>query len=104
MRTIEHMGVKVEYNERCVNNWRWQKAVASGDGARGARAIERLLMGRDDYYAYALGTEDPVGVEEWDAMGADAQDELLDEVEDSGTLLRGLLEAVLSDAGQTAKN
>lgn len=104
MRTIEHMGVTVSYNERCLRNWRWQKAIASGDNARGTRAIERLLDGRDDYYAYALSTDDPIGIEEWLALGEDAQDDLLDGVEDPGPAMNALLGAIMEDAGQAAKN
>lgn len=57
MRTIEFKGVKVEYDETCVKSWKWQKAVNSGDGAKGVEAINRLLMGKDEEVAEQLGDD-----------------------------------------------
>lgn len=86
MRTIEFRGITVEYDERCVMSYKWQKAMASGDTAKSMRALERLLMGRDEEYADMLsGTEDGDLDTSMDAMGE-------------------LLAAVVEDMGQTAKN
>ena len=57
MRTIEFRGVNVEYDETCVNSWKWNKALASGDDKRGTAAIERLLLGKDEEVADALGDD-----------------------------------------------
>lgn len=57
MRTIEFRGVTVEYDETCVNSWKWNKALASGDDKRGTAAIERLLLGKDEEVADALGDD-----------------------------------------------
>jgi hypothetical protein len=51
MRTIEFRGKKVEYDEKCLKSWKWQKCMASGDLSRGIDAISRLLNGRDEEYA-----------------------------------------------------
>lgn len=60
MRTIEFKGIEVEYDEKCLLSWKWQKAVASGDQTRAVRAMEKLLCGRDEEYADALcGNDDP---------------------------------------------
>lgn len=60
MRTIEFKGIEVEYDEKCLLSWKWQKAVASGDQSRAVRAMERLLCGRDEEYADLLcGNDDP---------------------------------------------
>lgn len=55
MRTIEYRGVEVAYDETRPLSWKWNKALASGDQARGMRAISDLLCGRDDEYADELG-------------------------------------------------
>lgn len=57
MRTIEFHGVNVEYDETCINSWKWNKALASGDDKRGTAAIERLLLGKDEEVADALGDD-----------------------------------------------
>lgn len=57
MRTIEFRGVIVEYDEKCIKSWKWQKALASGDEARGVRAIENLFLGKDEEIADALGDD-----------------------------------------------
>jgi len=97
MREIEHNGVKVAYDERCVMSYRWQKAVNSGDPGRVTKAISRLFGGRDEYYAYAIGADDPMGYDEWEAMGEDFLDGDMDGMGD-------LIAAVMEDMGQTAKN
>ena len=55
MRTIEYNGIKVEYDESLVHKWKWQKKLASGNGAAGISAIEELLLGKDEEVADALG-------------------------------------------------
>lgn len=100
MRTIEYNGVKVEYDERCVKSYRWQKAVNSGNPKRSANAMSRLFAGRDEYYAYAIGTENPMGYDEWAALS----DDELDLLDDNLDAMGGLLSAVVEDMGQTAKN
>ena len=87
MRTLEFRGIAVEYDERCTMSYKWQKAVASSDGAKSTRAIERLFMGRDEEYADLLcGNEDPDDIDTaMDAMGE-------------------LLAAVMEDMGRAAKN
>lgn len=55
MREIEFHGVKVAYDETCTASWKWQKDAASGDMGRTLKAIERLLCGKDEEYADALG-------------------------------------------------
>ena len=57
MRTIEFHGVTVEYDEKCINSWKWQKALASGNDAKGVAAIERLLLGKDEEVADAVGDD-----------------------------------------------
>ena len=74
MRTIEFNGIKVTYDERCTLSWKWQKAVASGDPARGTHAIEQLLCGRDEEYADLLcGNDDADGLD----TSANAMQELV---------------------------
>lgn len=85
MRTIEFEGVKVEYDERCVLSYKWQKAANSGDTARIMGAVERLLCGRDEEYADALSKSG-------------------DDMDDSMELMGKLLGAVIEDMGRTAKN
>ena len=57
MRTIEFNGVKVEYNEKLLNSWKWQKKLAGGNPAAGMAAVEELLMGKDDEVADAVGDD-----------------------------------------------
>lgn len=74
MRSIEFRGITVEYDERCTKSWKWQKAVASGDGSRAIKAIEQLLCGRDEEYADLLcGNDDPDAPD----TAADVMQELL---------------------------
>ena len=85
MRTIEFKGVTIEYDERVLKSWKWQKAAASGDMARILGAMERLLCGRDEEYADLLcGNEDP------------------DDLDTAADAMQGLVTAVLEDAN--AKN
>ena len=104
MRTIEFRGVKVAYNELCVKNWRWQKAVVSEDVKRSTKAIERLLDNEDEYYVYALGTDDPISMEAWHALGPDEQDDLLDLAGDGTEAMGELVNAIMQDMGAAAKN
>lgn len=104
MAVIEYMGNEVDYNERCLTNWRWQKDVASSDPSRAIRAMERLLRGRDDYYSYVLTSGKDMSFEDWDALDEDAQYDLLDSVEASGDAIGGLIEAIMENASQSAKN
>lgn len=97
MRTIEYKGVPVAYDERCMKSYRWQKAVNSGDSGRTTRAIARLFCDRDEYYAYAIGVDEPMSYEDWLKQG----DDLLD---DSMEAMGELLGAIMEDMGQTAKN
>lgn len=78
MRTIEFEGIEVEYDEKCTNSYKWQKSVMSGDLAKGMRAIEQLLAGRDEEYA-----------------------DLLD---DSADTMQRLIAACMEDATGEAKN
>lgn len=78
VRSIEYKGVTVEYDAACLKSWKWQKAVFSGDATRAMGAIERLLMGKDEEYADALG-------DEFDVM-------------------QELVAAVIEDSGVAAKN
>lgn len=57
MLTIEFRGKTVEYDEKCLKSWKWQKALASGDEARGIAAIERLFLGRDEEVADMFGDD-----------------------------------------------
>ena len=57
MRTIEFRGITVEYDEKCIRSWKWNKALACGDDKRGTAAIERLLLGKDEEVADALGDD-----------------------------------------------
>ena len=86
MRTIEFQGVTVEYDERCIMSYKWQKAANSGDSARSTRAVERLFAGRDEEYADAL---------------SDSGD---DEMDNSMDKMGQLLQAVMEDMGRVAKN
>ena len=54
-KTIEFRGITVEYDPTCLKSYKWLKAFASGDDARGVAAIERLLLGKDEDVADALG-------------------------------------------------
>lgn len=92
MRTIEFNGVEVEYDERCNLSWKWQRAVSSGDGARLARAIDRLLLGKSDEVAMRLS-----GVE-------DGGDDDLDVLDDAMQPMVELLGAINEDMGRAAKN
>ena len=98
MRTVEFRGISVEYDERCVKSYRWQKAMNSGDAERSTKALARLFADKDEYYAYALSAEEPPTYEEWLELD---DDWILDTGMDS---MGGLLAAVLEDMGQTAKN
>lgn len=86
MRTIEFRGIQVEYDERCVMSYKWQKAMNSSDSARSMRAIEQLLCGRDEEYADLL-------------CGGSA-----DDLDTSMEAMTELLAAVVEDMGRTAKN
>lgn len=97
MRNLEFNGITVEYDERCVKSYRWQKAMNSNDSGRSTRAVSRLFGGKDEYYAYLLGAEKPISYEEWEKLGDDVLDESMDAMGE-------LLAAVLDDMGQTAKN
>lgn len=55
MRTIEFKGVKVQYDEKVLYSWKWQKKLASGNPGAGMAAVEELLMGKDEEIADALG-------------------------------------------------
>ena len=92
MRTIEFNGIEVEYDERCNLSWKWQRAVSSGDGARLARAIDRLLLGKSDEVAMRLS-----GVE-------DGGDDDLDVLDDAMQPMVELLGAINEDMGRAAKN
>ena len=87
MRTIEYKGVTVEYDERCVLSYKWQKAMNSNDPHRSVDAISRLFCGKDEDIADAL-------------CGNDDHDEL-DSAMDA---MADLLKAVLEDMGRVAKN
>lgn len=87
MRTIEHKGIKVEYDERCTLSYKWQKAMNSQDPGKTTRALERLFCGRDEEYADQLcGNSDP------------------DDLDTSMDAMTELLAAVLEDMGRTVKN
>lgn len=87
MRSIEFRGITVEYEEKCVLSYKWQKAVNSGDPARASSAIERLLMGRDEEYADLL------------CENADP-----DELDTSMDAMGELLKAIIEEMGRKAKN
>lgn len=89
MRTIEFKGIEVEYDERCLKSWGWQKAVMSGDNARIMGAVERLLAGRDEEYAALLS-------------GCDPDDE--DAMDEAADVMLELLQAVAAEMGGQAKN
>jgi hypothetical protein len=57
MRTIEFNGVSVEYDERLVHSWKWQKRLAKSDGMAGLLAVEELLLGKDEEVAEAIGDD-----------------------------------------------
>lgn len=97
MKQIEFRGIAVEYDERCTRSYRWQKAMNSGDSERSTKAISRLFVNKDEYYAYALGASDPLSYEDWLELGDDWLDDSMDDMFE-------LLAAVLEDAGQIAKN
>ena len=103
MKTILHKGIEVTYDERCLKSYRWQKQMNSGNAQRSSRAISRLLCGRDEYYAYAFSTKEPMAYEEWAALDEDALD-LLDMSADTMGIMTDMLAAIIEDAGQVAKN
>ena len=78
MREIEFKGITVQYDEKCLKSWKWQKALASGEDKRGVAAIERLLLGKDEEIADQLG-------DDIDVMG-------------------GLIAAIVGDGGRVEKN
>lgn len=97
MRTIEFNGIEVKYDEKCNLSWKWQRAVSSGDGARLARAIDRLLLGRSDEIAMLLsGVESSVD----DGLG----DDDLEVLDESMALMVELLGVINEDMGRKAKN
>ena len=57
MRKIEFNGVAVEYDERCLRSWKWQKAIAVGTDAKRIEAIEALLLGKDEEVAEQIGDD-----------------------------------------------
>ena len=86
LREIEFDGIKVQYDERCILSWKWQKAINSGIPARSVKAVEQLFAGRDEEYAEALSTsEDP-------------------ELDDAAEKMSELIAAVTEDMGRKAKN
>ena len=87
MRSIEFRGITVEYEEKCLLSYKWQKAANGGDQAKAMRAVEELLMGRDEEYADAL----------CDNEDHDALDTSMDAMGE-------LLKAVMEDMGRKAKN
>lgn len=97
MRTIEFNGVSVDYDERCIRSYRWNKAIGSGDQARSSKAVERLFCGKDEYYAYVLSVDEPLSYEEWLRKDDDLLDDFMGDFAD-------LLKAVMEDAGQLPKN
>lgn len=46
-------GIEVEYDEKCVKSYKWQKRVAKGDPF----ALETLLLGKDEEVADQLGDD-----------------------------------------------
>lgn len=103
MKTILHKGIEVTYDEHCVNSYRWQKQMNSGNAQRSSRALSRLFCGRDEYYAYAISTKEPMSYEEWAALDDDALD-LLDSGADTMGVMTDLFAAITKDAEQAAKN
>ena len=97
MRTIEYKGIEVEYDERCMKSYRWQKAMNSGDSERSTKALARLFADKDEYYAYALSADEPMSYEEWLTSDDDWLDTSMDAMAE-------LLQAILEDMGQMAKN
>lgn len=97
MKSITFKGITVEYDERCLRSYRWNKAIGSGDQARSSKAVERLFCGKDEYYAYVLSDENPMSYEEW----LETDDSLLDDFMGD---FADLLKAVMEDAGQLPKN
>lgn len=57
MRTIEFRGTKVEYDERLLHSWKWQKKLAKSEGLAGMLAVEELLLGKDEDVADAIGDD-----------------------------------------------
>lgn len=100
-KTIEYLGHEFEYDDSCTRSWRWQKRMSSPDRGAQLRALTQLLCGRDEYYAYVLGTDDPISYEEYEALTDDERDAL---GEECGDLMPGLFEAILAEMDQTAKN
>ena len=97
MRTIEFKGVSVEYDELCTLSYRWQKAINSGDPQRSTKAVSRLFCNKDEYYAYLLSADEAITYEEWAKLDDDTLDTSMEAMGE-------LLQAVMEDIGQTAKN
>ena len=57
MRTIVFNGVTVEYDEKLVHSWKWQKKLAMNNGVAGMLAVEDLLLGKDEEVADAIGDD-----------------------------------------------
>ena len=57
MKTIAFKGVKIEYDEKLIHSWKWQKKLAKGDGMAGMLAVEELLLGKDEEVADAIGDD-----------------------------------------------
>lgn len=57
MRIIEFNGAIVEYDEWCLQSWKWQKAIAVGTDAKRIEAIETLLRGKDEEVADQIGDD-----------------------------------------------
>lgn len=86
MKELEFKGIKVEYDERCVLSYKWQKAMNSPDQGKVVSALERLFLGKDEEIA--------------DKLNEKGEDGLDDSMEAMGELLK----AVLEDMGRVAKN
>lgn len=97
MREVEFKGMTVEYDERCLKSYKWQKAINSGDPRRSAGAIARLFAGKDEYYAYAIAAKYPLPYDEWLEVADDQWDEGMDAMTE-------LLAVVVEDMGGIAKN
>lgn len=57
MRKIKFNGVAVEYDERCLRSWKWQKELAVGTDVKRFEAIEALLLGKDVEVAEQIGDD-----------------------------------------------
>lgn len=71
MKTIVFRGIEVEYNERLLKSWKFQRRFAAAEGAEQVfMTADELLLGKSDEIAEQLGDDIEVMGELLTAIGS----------------------------------